>query len=363
MPTIHFEKATLSHQAAIFKWLDAPHVKEFWDNSSEHREDILLFINGRKAPSPYSDGIFTYWVGTIGNEPYCLLMTSDMFDSADLPSYYRDCLSKTGKTCTIDFMIGNDKYVDTGLAAPTLEAFTTFMQKNIDPIIDTFMIDPEEANSRAKHVYEKAGFQTISEFVSTQSSGKGLKHFLMIKKMERPFLIRQANANDIKKIEQLMKLSMQELGQGHYTPEQIESSCKYVCVPDRQIIEDGTFYVVEDRNGEMVGCGGWSFRYTLYAGPKEQENQNRLLDPQKDMARIRAMFVLSSVSGKGVGSLILKTSEQAAKKAGFNRGALTATQSGFAFYKAKGWIPMKKDMSVLPDGVKIEITHMEKDLT
>ena len=181
MPIIDFEKARLSHIAPIFNWLDAPHVKEFWDNTPEHREDIVLFVNGRKEPSPYSDGIFTYWVGSIENEPYCLLMTSEMLDIPDLPEYYRDCLSKTGKTYSIDFMIGNEKYFGKGLAAPTLEAFTKFIQTNIDDTIDRFMIDPEEQNTRAKHVYEKAGFETISEFISTHGSGYGIKHFLMIK--------------------------------------------------------------------------------------------------------------------------------------------------------------------------------------
>jgi len=175
-------------------------------------------------------------------------------------------------------------------------------------------------------------------------------------------IIRKANISDVDKIEQTMKASMQSLGQGYYSDEQIQSSCKYVCVPDKQIIEDGTFYVVEDENGIMVGCGGWSFRNTLYAGPQTQLKQDNILDPKKDLARVRAMFVLPSISGRGVGSLILKTSEQEAKKFGFNRGALGATQSGLAFYKAKGWLVMKEEIATLPDGVKIEVTQMEKEL-
>lgn len=43
MRNISFEKATLPHKDLIFAWLEKPHVQEFWDNSSEHREDILLF--------------------------------------------------------------------------------------------------------------------------------------------------------------------------------------------------------------------------------------------------------------------------------------------------------------------------------
>lgn len=172
--------------------------------------------------------------------------------------------------------------------------------------------------------------------------------------------IRIATLDDVDKIEKTMKLSMQSLGQGYYSDEQVQSSCKYVCVPDKQIIEDGTYYVVEDNDGVMIGCGGWSFRNILYAGPKAQAT-NDTLDPKKDRARIRAMFVLPTISSKGVGSLILKTSEQAALAHGFTKGALGATQSGLIFYKAKGWIVVKEEIATLPDGVKIEITQMEKE--
>jgi hypothetical protein len=41
---IHFEKASTKHQDTLFQWLNEPHMKEFWDNSQEHREDILNFI-------------------------------------------------------------------------------------------------------------------------------------------------------------------------------------------------------------------------------------------------------------------------------------------------------------------------------
>ncbi len=180
-PNINFEQANILHQSTILKWLDAPHVKAFWDNTPEHRDDIIIFINGRKEPSPYADGIFTYWVGSIENDPYCLLMTSEMLDEPDLPQYYREHLSKTGKTYGIDFMIGSEKHFGKGLAAPTLKAFMQYLHEHHDKSIDRFMIDPAQTNPRAKHVYEKAGFHVVCEFISTQGSFEGVKHFLLIK--------------------------------------------------------------------------------------------------------------------------------------------------------------------------------------
>ncbi len=44
---IHFEKAALKHIDIIFIWLQEKHIQEFWDNSQNHKEDILNFIYGK----------------------------------------------------------------------------------------------------------------------------------------------------------------------------------------------------------------------------------------------------------------------------------------------------------------------------
>jgi hypothetical protein len=75
---IHFEKANKTHIDTIFNWLAEPHIMEFWDNSQEHKDDILNFINGKKQT--YFYGTSKYWVGFIDNEPYSFLL-SDIFQS------------------------------------------------------------------------------------------------------------------------------------------------------------------------------------------------------------------------------------------------------------------------------------------
>jgi hypothetical protein len=42
-----FEKASYTHRDIIFQWLAQPHVQEFWDNSQEHKDDIVNFMDGR----------------------------------------------------------------------------------------------------------------------------------------------------------------------------------------------------------------------------------------------------------------------------------------------------------------------------
>lgn len=178
LPNPHFEKATLAHKDVIFEWLEEPHVREFWDNSPEHCMDIEIFMKGRQEATPYHNGIFDYWVGSIEIMPYCLLMTSTVNPKDDLPEGWGPYLSKTGKTFSIDFMIGNKDYFGKGLAAPTLKAFTGFITDKVDRAVDTFIIDPNKNNPRAKHVYEKAGFKIIGGFMR-----RGENFYLMVKTM------------------------------------------------------------------------------------------------------------------------------------------------------------------------------------
>lgn len=48
-----FEKASLQHKDLIFGRLAEPHMQEFWDNSQEHKDHIINFMEGRKEPSSY----------------------------------------------------------------------------------------------------------------------------------------------------------------------------------------------------------------------------------------------------------------------------------------------------------------------
>jgi RimJ/RimL family protein N-acetyltransferase len=193
---IHFAKATHSHKDIIFAWLDEPHVREFWDNSQGHRDDILSFLDA----SNYK-GIFTYWIGFSESTPYCLLMTSTVTPEDHLPEVWKNHLSKTEKTFSIDFTIGNKTFLGKKLAAPTLRAFTSFVQEDVNQAVDLFMIDLAETNPRAKHVYEHAGFETVAEFVRDDGFFKDMKHFLMVKKLPyREYAIRSAKIRDINDI-------------------------------------------------------------------------------------------------------------------------------------------------------------------
>jgi len=177
---IRFEKASPFHEKMIFDWLEEPHMKEFWDNSQEHREDIANFIHGRKQH--YFCGTTLYWVGFVDDQPFCFILTDQiLLSEEELSDLYKAQLSKTGHTISLDFGIGNKAFLGKGLAAPTLIAFMGFYQTNMDPAADTFLIGTDEHNRRAQHVFEKAGFVRVGEYKLDTGAFTGHTHYLMIK--------------------------------------------------------------------------------------------------------------------------------------------------------------------------------------
>lgn len=147
--------------------------------------------------------------------------------------------------------------------------------------------------------------------------------------------IRLARSEDEQAIAALMSLAIEQLQRGYLTPEQIESS-KAGMGLDRQLIEDGTYFCVED-DGALAGCGGWSRRATLYGGNHSAGRDARVLDPKSERARIRAMYTHPDHTRKGVGRLIIETAEEAARAEGFREIEMAATMAGKPFYLRCGY--------------------------
>lgn len=179
---VHFEKANLGHVDIIFNWLAEPFIQEFWDNTQGHKDDILNFVHGRVEPSSYLDGKYVYWIAHYDDHPFAMLMTIQEIPEDHVDDIKQHYLSKTGNTYGIDYMIGDKNYFGKGYGAKTLSEFIDFFRKEFDPIADTFIIDPASNNPKAKHVYMKAGFEHVADFVmSGDVSGAGKSHNLLIK--------------------------------------------------------------------------------------------------------------------------------------------------------------------------------------
>ncbi|RAP38024.1 GNAT family N-acetyltransferase [Legionella quinlivanii] len=180
-----FEKLEKHHLEIIFSWLAEPHMLEFWDNSQEHKDDIINFVDGRKKPSAYFSGNVSYWIGTINKEKSCFILTSPLGSNEDCPKILAENRSVTGATYCIDFGIGNREFLGKGFASEALCAFIDFFRKKVDPAADTFFIDPDANNPRAQHVYTKAGFRIVGNYIMDKGVFEGQRACLMVQKFEK----------------------------------------------------------------------------------------------------------------------------------------------------------------------------------
>lgn len=151
------------------------------------------------------------------------------------------------------------------------------------------------------------------------------------------YQIRPATLADIPALESLIARSARELSKADYTPEQIEAALRGAFGVDTQLIRDETYFVIES-GGECIGCGGWSYRRTLFGSDARAERDASALDPQQDAAKIRAFFIDPAHARQGLGQALLEHCESQARAHGFSRCELMATLPGVRLYAARGYV-------------------------
>jgi len=182
--------------------------------------------------------------------------------------------------------------------------------------------------------------------------------------IEESFHVRRAIPADVPAIEALIGLSVRALQTQDYSQTQIEGALGTVFGVDSQLIADGTYFVLEAVSGHgnaaMVGCGGWSKRKTLFRGDRASGREDGLLDPLRDSAKIRALFVHPDWARHGIGSKILAACENAAIEAGFKSFELGATLTGERLFRARGYEAIDRMEAPLGNGASLPIIRMSK---
>jgi GNAT superfamily N-acetyltransferase len=176
------------------------------------------------------------------------------------------------------------------------------------------------------------------------------------------YQLRTATHGDRAALQTLIARSARALGARDYRPEQIEAALQGAFGVDSQLIDDGTYFVAETRDGELIGCGGWSRRRTLFGGDSHAERNAAELDPRTDAARIRAFFVDPGHARRGIGSLLLDHCENQARAHGYLQVELMATLPGAKLYAARGYIGAPLVRFDVGSGESIEFIPMRKPL-
>lgn len=173
--------------------------------------------------------------------------------------------------------------------------------------------------------------------------------------------LRKATLADVSALNALIARSARGLSAADYRAEQIEGALRGAFGVDSQLLADETYFAVEDA-GQIVGCGGWSFRATLFGGDARAGRDASRLDPKTQAAKIRAFFVDPDHARRGIGSLLLDHCEREARAHGYARVELMATLPGVKLYAARGYVGGAQVQFDVGSGERIEFIPMQKSL-
>ena len=179
--------------------------------------------------------------------------------------------------------------------------------------------------------------------------------------MKADWSLRLACEADVPALEELIALSARGLRADFYSAAQIEGALGSVFGVDRQLVRDGTYFVVES-DGELLGCGGWSKRKTLFGSDHQTGRDDAELDPAREAARIRAFFIHPGWARRGIGRAILDACERAIRDAGFSSIELAATLPGVPFYESCAYTAVERYDVSLGNGLPLPVVRMKKSL-
>lgn len=125
-----------------------------------------------------------------------------------------------------------------------------------------------------------------------------------------------------------------------------------------ELIEDGTYYLVEV-DGVPVGGSGWSprsgFHPPMVGGAEAEVHQAR------GIAAMRASYVEPVWAGHGLGTLLARTTEAAARLSGYTSFEAMCTPGSEAMRLRLGYRLLRRVDVPLIDGVTISMAHLRKD--
>ena len=174
-------------------------------------------------------------------------------------------------------------------------------------------------------------------------------------------IARIATIDDLDALKVTIARAIERLQSDFLSPEQVRASHAVMGL-DTQLLRDGTYFILSDGDA-LAGCGGWSYRRTLFGGDASVvAREPETLDPATDPARIRAMYTDPAYVRRGVGRTMLRLCEDAARAAGFARAEMMATLAGEPLYAACGYRRLDVPVDMVAGGVAVPLVRMGRTL-
>lgn len=151
---ISFRKLQLTDLPLMHRWLNFPHVHEWYDRD---KQNTLEEITKRYGPKIRGEKPTDCYLVLYDKQPAAYIQTYKVNDWPDFGDYvgYDDA------TASVDLFIGETDLMGKGFGNLLLHKFLKEIVFS-NPDIHTCIIGPEPSNRRAIKAYEKVGFRHVT---------------------------------------------------------------------------------------------------------------------------------------------------------------------------------------------------------
>jgi GNAT superfamily N-acetyltransferase len=136
------------------------------------------------------------------------------------------------------------------------------------------------------------------------------------------FLIRVANSRDSDAVRMLLTASYSSLLVDRYDRDLLSRALPHMTRANPALLGSGTYYVAEERRGNLIGCGGWTTALPGTGGVIEGE------------ARIRHFATHPKWVRRGIGASLLARCFEDARSRGIRKLHCYSTLNAERFYRA-----------------------------
>lgn len=157
-----------------------------------------------------------------------------------------------------------------------------------------------------------------------------------------PVRFRPVRASDLDAVAAMQEASIMALGAPVYGEDKARAWARLGYQFRYDLIGEGSFWVAEQA-GRILGVGGWS--------PDGME---------ADLAWIRYLFVAPDATRRGIGRRLIELAERSACGTGRPRLRVWASLNAVPFYRAVGFLPVRRARWPVRTGVDLDYVLMGK---
>lgn len=168
--------------------------------------------------------------------------------------------------------------------------------------------------------------------------------------MTQILTVRPTTSADLATVDALFARSYPALLKADYKPSVLVTALPLISRAQPRLLSSGTFYVVEDDTGCVLGAGGWSM-----AAPGGARRQS-------SVAHVRHVVTDQRHTRRGVGRALMGHVFRKAAGSGARRIECQSTLTAVPFYQACGFRVLGEVAVPLRPGISFPAVMMEREL-